>query len=90
MDDLLDRVLQAISYCASPGPRRTAINGQLHCATSPQIAHDFVLIRDDGYTLGVRVEWLEKARAMQFLGIRHRWVALVKKDESLGGYHRVW
>jgi hypothetical protein len=45
-----------------------------------------VLVRDDGHTLGVSIRWLVKARNLY----EDRWVAMLKRDRSLNGYHQVW
>ena len=87
MDSLLNTIVMAQHRCRSKGPHRTVVNKRGHCRTCPELEHDFVLVREDGHTLGVPIRWLGKARDLYS---KKRWVALLKHDESLSGYHRVW
>ena len=87
MDQQLNTIVMAQHRCRSEGPHRTVVNKRGHCRTSPALEHDFVLVREDGHTLGVPIRWLGKARNLYS---KKRWVALLKHDESLNGYHRVW
>jgi hypothetical protein len=86
MDSQLNTIVMAQYRCRSKGPHRTVINSGGHCRTSPRALHDFVLVRDDGHTLGVSIRWLVKARNLY----EDRWVAMLKRDRSLNGYHQVW
>ena len=88
MDEALDTVLRSLTRCQEEGPHRTMINDRGHCCSSGGAKHDFVLVRDDGHTLGVRVEWLEFARHL--VKCQGRWIGLLKLDRSLNNYHRVW
>lgn len=88
MDEIMDTVVNSIVRCRRSGPHRIMINDRGHCCSSSGAKHDFVLVRDDGHTLGVRTEWLVIARGLQ--KCRGRWIALLKRDNSLAGYHRVW
>ena len=87
MDSLLNTVVMAQHRCRSKGPHRTVVNKRGHCRTCPELEHAFVFVREDGHTLGVPIRWLGKARNLYS---KKRWVALLKHDESLSGYHRVW
>ena len=87
MDSLLNTIVMAQHRCRSKGPHRTVVNKRGHCRTCPTLEHDFVLVREDGHSLGVPIRWLGKARDLYS---KKRWVALLKHDESLSGYHRVW
>ena len=62
MDSLLNTVVMAQHRCRSKGPHRTVVNKRGHCRTCPELEHDFVLVREDGHTLGVPIRWLGKAR----------------------------
>jgi hypothetical protein len=86
MDSLLNTIVMAQHRCRSKGPHRTVVNSKGHCCTSRRALHDFVLVRDDGHTLGVPIPWLVKARNLY----EDRWVAMLKHDRTLSGYHRVW
>ena len=86
MDSQLNTIVMAQYRCKSKGPHRTVINSGGHCCTSRRALHDFVLVRDDGHTLGVPIHWLVKSRNLY----EDRWVAMLKRDRSLNGYHQVW
>jgi len=93
---------EAMEGCRKNGPMKVVCNQMLQAhildyAEKRRIPHDFVLVRIDGYTLGVRLRWLEKARELY----GKRWIAMFKHcglsfagcvscDATKGYYHRVW
>jgi hypothetical protein len=85
-------VNQVMVSCRQSGPEMVVVNKtgavkEYATAKYSRIKHDFVLVSGDGDSVGVKLPWLECARDIYPPGT---WVALLKRDAQLGGYHRVW